>query len=95
MNIEHAVVIFERINRAGRPLSRYDLITARALDDEFDLREKVQKEVVRPLEDSGFGTIEETSIPQTLALTARGKTESATQMDLTGEEIAKHWDETV
>lgn len=79
MDIEQAVEIFERINRAGRRLSRYDLITASILDDDFDLRERTSQDLVRPLETTGFGEIEETSITQALALNIRGRTESATQ----------------
>ena len=83
MNIEQAVDIFARINRSGRPLSRYDLITATILDDDFGLRERGQEDIIKPLQDNGFGKVEETSIPQTLALNIRGgRTESSTQMDL-------------
>lgn len=95
MDIENAVEIFERINRAGRPLSRYDLITASVLDDDFDLRERTQYDIIEPLAASGFGHIEETSIPQSLALNIRGRTESAAQMELTKEDVKPVWQPTV
>ncbi len=95
MDIEQAVEIFERINRAGRRLSRYDLITASILDDEFDLRERTSEELVQPLQATRFGEIEETSITQALALNIRGRTESATQMELTKDDVKRVWADTV
>jgi hypothetical protein len=95
MDIEQAIEIFERINRAGRPLSRYDLITASVLDDDFDLREKTQRDIIEPIMAKGFGKVEETGIPQALALIIRGHTESSTQMGLETGEVKSHWDSTV
>ena len=97
MDIEQAIEIFERINRLGQRLSRYDLITASVLASDFDLRERAQEDVIAPMEAKGFGKLEEASIPQALALNAEGRTETSTQMALAqkGERVAAVWDRTV
>lgn len=95
MGLDEAVEIFERINRSGKPLNRFDLITASVLDSDFDLRERTDIDIITPLEQSGFGTIESASIPQSLALNIRNNTESATQMDLKKGEVKLVWSETV
>ena len=95
MSIEEAIEIFERINRLGKPLSRYDLITASVLQGDFDLREKTENDIVAPLLDNGFGKIAVTSIPQSLALNIKNKTESSTQMNLHKDEVKKAWQSTV
>jgi|CXWK01.1.fsa_nt_gi hypothetical protein len=92
MDIDDAIEIFERINRSGKPLNRFDLITASILSDDFDLREKTQSDIVEPLEQIGFGTIEETSVVQSLALVIKGRTESSTQMELTNNEVKEVWE---
>lgn len=94
VDIEDAIEIFERINRAGKQLTRYDLITASVLTDSFDLREKTNTAIVDPLRNV-FGEITETSIPQALALNIKGNTEHKTQMELQPDEVEPVWDETV
>jgi len=97
MDIEEAIEIFERINRLGKRLSRYDLITASVLDSDFDLRERTKKDIVEPLRNKSFGKVEETSIPQALALNIEGRTETATQMALSQKKdrVKELWKPTV
>lgn len=94
VDIEDAIEIFERINRAGKQLTRYDLITASVLTDSFDLREKTTTDIVEPLLET-FGEIAETSIPQALALNIKGNTEHKTQMELRPNEVEQVWDDSV
>lgn len=94
MHVEDAIEIFERINRQGQKLTRYDLIAASVLKGDFDLRERVRRDIIDKLKHN-FGKIEETSIPQALALNIKGKTEHATQLGLQTEEVETAWDKTV
>ncbi len=94
MEINDAIEIFERINQQGRRLSRYDLISASVMTPDFDLRERSKSDIIEKL-NVGFGEIEETSIPQALALNIRGNTEHRTQLDIKADEIKEVWDRTV
>ena len=94
MEIDDAIEIFERINQQGRRLSRYDLICASVMSSEFDMRERTQQDILAPLE-SSFGIIEETSIPQALALNIKKSTEQKTQLELKSQEVADFWEGTV
>ena len=94
MEVEDAIEIFERINRQGRSLSRYDLISASVLTDDFDLRERSESDIINRLK-TGFGEIEESSIPQALALNKKGRTDYKTQLDLTTEDVLSVWKDTV
>ncbi len=94
MDLDDAIEIFERINQQSKRLTRYDLIAASVLTDSFDLRERSQKDIIKPLANS-FGVIQETNVPQALALNTRGRTEHTTQMGLTSEEVQAVWERTV
>ena len=94
MQIEDAIEIFERINQQGRKLSRYDLVCASVMDENFDLRERSQIDIVDRLKE-GFGEIQEASIPQALALNAKGNTEHKAQLDLTSQQVQSIWQRTV
>ena len=94
MEINDAIEIFERINQQGRKLSRYDLICASVMTADFELRERSKSDIIDKLK-TGFGRIEETSIPQALALNIKGSTEHKSQLDLTTKEIESVWNPTV
>lgn len=94
MEINDAIEIFERINQQGRKLTRYDLICASVMTEAFDLRERSKADIIDKLKTS-FGEIEETSIPQALALNAKDSTEHKSQLDLTTDEIEGVWDPTI
>ena len=94
MEINDAIEIFERINQRGRKLTRYDLICASVMTDEFDLRDRSDEDIISTLK-AGFGEIEETSIPQAVALNSKGRTEHSTQLGLTTTDVLQVWDETV
>lgn len=94
MELDDAIEIFERINQQSKRLTRYDLIAASVLTDSFDLRERSQKDIINPLAKS-FGSIQETNVPQSLALNIKGQTEHTTQMGLTSNEVQAVWERTV
>ena len=93
MEIEDAIEIFERINQQGRRLSRYDLICASVMSADFDMRERTKADIIEPL--SSFGTLEETSIPQALALNLNNSAEHKSQLGLRTEDVKRVWNDTV
>ena len=94
MKIGETIEIFERINQQGKRLSRYDLIAASVMTEEFDLREKTEVDLIEELP-AGFRELNETSIPQALALNTRNNTEFQTQMNLKSEDIQAAWNRTI
>lgn len=94
MNLDDAIEIFERINQQSKRLTRYDLIAATVLTDEFDLRERSKRDIIDPHK-STFGDIQETNVPQALSLNIRNSTEHSTQMSLTSAEVRQVWLRTV
>lgn len=93
-NIRDAVRIFERINQRGKRLTRYDLICASVWSDDFNLRERVNHDIVLK-HSSVFGKIPEARIPQALALITRNSAEERHQFALQVERVTSVWDKTV
>ena len=93
MDIEEAVEIFERINQRGRRLTRYDLICATVMSADFDMRERTKLDINSPLQ--SFGALEETSIPQALALNLYESAEHKSQLGLRTNDVVEVWDDTV
>lgn len=93
-NIRDAVRIFERINQRGKRLTRYDLICASVWSDDFNLRERVNDDIVMKHK-SVFGKIPEARIPQALALITRDSAEERHQFALDVEQVTSIWDKTV
>ena len=93
MEIEDAIEIFERINQQGRRLTRYDLICASVMSTDFDMRERTKSDIIEPL--SSFGAVEETSIPQALALNLYNSAEHKSQLGLRTNDVNNVWADTV
>ena len=93
MEIDDAIEIFERINQQGRRLSRYDLICASVMSSDFDMRERTKTDINEPL--SAFGVLEETSIPQALALNLNNSAEHKSQLGLRTDDVKEVWNDTV
>jgi hypothetical protein len=83
--------IFKRINQGGKRLSLSDLIVASTWSTDFNLREKIQADLNRWLEDSTFGPVEPEVITETLALHLRGEATQAAQLDLHLDEVEAAW----
>ena len=64
------------------------------MTDKFDLRERSNRDIISKVARS-FGAIEETSIPQAIALNKKGSTEHSTQLGLTTADVLDVWRETV
>jgi hypothetical protein len=92
MNLEDAIVIFERINQGGKKLGLFDLIVASTWTPSFDLKEKVV-DLNDRLEKSGFGKItDEEVFTQLLALLIKGLCTRSVQLQLSGQDVAARWD---
>lgn len=83
--------IFQRINQGGKRLDRFDLIAAMTFDPEFDLRERVDEDIIRPITQSGFGKIPRTLVTQLLALKHKGSCTDTAQYALTRDETRSDW----
>jgi len=91
VNLDEAVEIFERINQGGKPLSLLDLVVAGTWSPDFDLKEKIEKDVNKYFKEKGFGKIEPSIIPQLLSLVIKGNCTNTFQLHLTTEEIKDIW----
>lgn len=86
-----AIEIFQRINQAGKRLSRYDLICANVWTKEFDFRKEVER-LNRQFRREGFGKLHETIFTQTFALILKDRCTTAAELSLQTEEIIEAWD---
>lgn len=91
-HLDDAITIFERINQGGKRLGLFDLVVANTWSEDFDLKEKT-KELNSALEESGFGKIAEEVVAQALALVIKNGCTKSYQIQLTNEEIRRHWQE--
>lgn len=89
-----AIEIFQRINQAGKRLSRYDLICANVWTETFDFRKRVET-LNRRFSREGFGWLHETIFTQTFALILKDKCTTATELSMSTEEILSVWDRAV
>jgi len=89
-----AIVIFQRINQAGKPLSRYDLVCANVWTQDFDFRKRVEV-LNRQFDHHGFGRLHETIFTQTFALIIKDQCTTASELSLTTQEILAVWDRAI
>lgn len=93
-NLADAIVIFQRINQAGKPLSRYDLVCANLWTDTFDFRKRVA-DVNRAFDSQGFGPLDETIYTQTFALVLHDRCTTEAELSLETHAISNNWDRVV
>jgi len=93
-SLSDAITIFQRINQAGKRLSRYDLVCANVWTEDFDFRKRVEQ-VNRQFARSGFGALDETVFTQAFALILRDRCTTAAELSLKTEEIVEAWDRVV
>jgi len=89
-----AIEIFQRINQAGKPLSRYDLVCANVWAEDFDFRKRVA-DLNRKFAQSGFGKLHETIFTQTFALILKDRCITEAELSLQTGEITGVWDRVV
>lgn len=85
-----AIEIFQRINQAGKRLSRYDLVCANVWREDFDFRANVTK-INKEFESLGFGALDETVYTQAFALALKDNCRTAAELALTTDEIKDNW----
>lgn len=90
---ESVIDIFERINQEGTKLSRFDIVNANIWTDDFNLRRKIDEELMDKLEDKGFGKIDRGIVTQTLALVIEDTSTTTAQKNLEAENVAEEWEE--
>jgi hypothetical protein len=87
--------IFQRINQGGKRLDRFDLVAAMTFTHDFDLREKFQADVQKPLKHKKFGGIKPAVVTQLLALCQSGQCSERHEFALTAEHIQILWPKAV
>jgi len=88
--LSDAIEIFQRINQAGKRLSRYDLVCANVWRKDFHFRERVA-ELNRKFAQGGFGKLHQTVFTQTFSLILKDRCTTAAELSLQTDEIAKSW----
>ncbi len=84
--------IFQRINQSGKRLDRFDLISAMTFTKDFDLRERLTKDIQRPLKEKGFGKISPIIVTQLMALLKFGACTERNEFALDSASITAMWD---
>ena len=82
--------IFRRINQAGKRLDRFDLISAMTFTSDFDLRDRMKKDILSRLEEKLFGYISPSLVTQLLALVIFGQCTERYEYSLTTDQIQNH-----
>jgi hypothetical protein len=93
MEVDEVINIFERINQGGKRLSLFDLVNAAAWDEDFDLREQIDKFWSEPNVRS-WGWIGYEIYAQALSLNLKGDCSKLVQLKLTAEECKSVWERT-
>ena len=88
--LSEVVEIFQRINQGGKRLSSYDLVCANLWSDRFNFRQKVAA-LDKHLAEKSFGSIDESIVPQAIALIVTGKSSQSEQLRLKSEEVEAIW----
>lgn len=89
-----AIEIFQRINQAGKRLSRYDLVCANVWTEGFDFRKRVQALNDR-FERESFGALHETVYTQAFALCLKDGCTTLSELSLESDEIIASWDRVI
>ena len=89
-----AIEIFQRINQAGKRLSRYDLVCANLWTESFDFRKRVNLLNGR-FKDTGFGALHETIYTQTFSLIIDNKCTTASELAMRTDDVLHVWQRAV
>lgn len=92
-NLDGVVTIFQRINKAGKDLSGYDLVCASLWSERFDLRDRVKSDLVGYFKEKSFGTLSEGNIAQgiSMCLSPSSDAGAESQLKLASEEVQDNW----
>lgn len=90
-NFEEVIDVFERINQEGQDLSRFDIVHANIWSEEFNLRQRIDEDIVEPLMDKGFGKVERETVAEALSLALEKKSKTKAQKSLESEKVNDNW----
>jgi hypothetical protein len=92
--LANAIEIFQRINQAGKRLSRYDLVCANVWREDFDFR-KLINEINKQFVAKGFGWLDETIFTQAFSLVLTDQCTTASELAMQTDQIKGVWDKTI
>lgn len=92
--LANAIEIFQRINQAGKRLSRYDLVCANVWRNDFDFR-KLVNDVNNQFVARGFGWLDETIFTQTFSLILTDQCTTASELAMQTDQIKGVWEKTI
>lgn len=90
---DEVIDVFERINQSGQDLSRFDIVHANIWSEDFNLRHRIDSDIIEPLEDKQFGTVSRDTVAGALSLAIDGRSDTNTQKQLDSAEVRKNWPE--
>ena len=91
LELEDAVEVFQRINQAGKRLTRFDLVAANCWSPDFNLAKSVRDFNERVKERTEFGPVEPITFVQVMALIAFGQCKTEQELKLKGGVVEKLW----
>jgi hypothetical protein len=89
-----AIIIFQRINQSGKPLSRFDLVCANVWREDFDFRKLVNDANQRFVRKS-FGEIETTVFSQAFALILSDQCTTLAELSLESNSVREKWNDVI
>lgn len=92
-HVDSVINIFERINQKGRDLDRFDIVNANVWTGDFNLRQRIDKDIVERLEESDFGTVERDTVAQAISLCLEGQCTTSVQENLDADKVSQTWDD--
>lgn len=90
-DFEEVIDIFERINQEGQDLSRFDIVHANLWSDEFSLRRRIDEDVIEPLRDKGFGSVQRETVSEAVSLILEKQSKTEVQKSLETERVKNNW----
>ncbi|MBX0284745.1 DUF262 domain-containing protein [Halomicroarcula sp. F28] len=88
---DEVIDVFERINQSGEDLSRFDIVHANLWREDFNLRRRIDNDIIEPLEDKNFGTVSRETVAEALSLAIEGNSSTNTQKSLDSEKVRESW----
>ncbi|MFB6188091.1 MAG: DUF262 domain-containing protein, partial [Halobacteriaceae archaeon] len=88
---EEVIDVFERINQSGEDLSRFDIVHANIWQENFNLRRRIDNDIIEPLQAEGFGTVSRETVAEALSLALEENSGTNTQKSLDSEEVREAW----
>lgn len=95
--LREAIDIFGRINQEGLKLDKFDQVAANVYDHKhkFDLRIRVDEDIMKPLKRMKFGVVSRNIIPPALAINLEEpKMDFDTQLQMIPEKVVECWPRT-